>query len=1255
MSTNKVLGKITYEVSGLGIPNLVVELLDVDPYSFNPDKENIYLGAESDLAQENFEKPPVDPDDEYGTGPKPEGMPADRLGSVITDENGYFELTYDDTAFNIRKKHKIVSRPTHIATAEDPPELRPDLFLIVRAPETRNRGGFDNVIYRSSQVRVNAGRNESYLISLSSDTLLAANVPPPKEDENGNTVEDKIASFKASKLEQRAFRKGVKSFMTEFDEEEKEEKEQFKRAISKAIFANNDQLVGLDNFVKETDTITEVQEIVFDEGAKNIDQIIAKEGSETPVPGKGIKVNLFLTEEEKAELEEYKFVLDGKDYYDIPEALVEQLLFKREEDGGINTILFSNNPISKSCIDRTTKEKCATKYTDLDNNDTTNDAEDEANPDIDETALSNDDIPGLVKKVLDRNTLSPAQLDNGTLAKRPDAASIQKNVDDFALEKGPADATAFYDFHSLQIAFKHVWQLLLDETLVNLSERAHYSLENSGRRGFKAVFNPSYNYGKFLCDIECAQQEISVEVPIEILTIFDVNTIEYEAMSSSQKAKLKDLAVEIAKEEGLTKVTNYVVNRGDKVVRSEATIDNEILIAVLREQGERIIDNIRVNKPFTTNQVLKELQEKLTGKYEFTIFAADKNKKSINFGILNTFRQKWEPISYQAGKLVKTIPLSPKEERKYSVKTSHKLKNTITQAQKNNSSLQSESSSTSRAEAEIIAKANTKTNFNMSVNVSYSSFSSEVGFGKDAAKESSESKKEFREAVLKSAQEYKEERSLQINTEESFDSEYTESGTIVNPNDELSVTYLFYELQRRYRVSEQLYRVMPVVCVAQEVPYPHQITKAWIIAHDWIINRVLLDDSFRNILQYLAQKNVGDDFAIRELRKNLRQQRTLTNKLKAEFSKLKIDVSDKYEAVRASTDERIEEEHEKRFYKRWWWWGWQVRQNQDAPPDPEMAKAIEKAAEDDYQHTVERAKELAMSVQREVNTLNQMTREYNAAMQDHLDRMTETSRLKRHIRDNILYYMQQIWTMEPSDQRYMRLYKVQIPYFEADKSCIVEGEPSEDIFEHFRKDGKKKHQAWLHGKIKRKANGALDVTYKQLVEIADLDTLLGFKGNYMIFPLKEHNALTEFMAAPYIDDAFGAMDPDQLSNINLAELSEYICCLHEEDPDKFDYLKPVLKKWLEQLLADPLRNGDEIIVPTDSLFIEMLPSDQSLLEDFKLQHRAWDVQKVKAETREMELENLRLAARLLDGQYDDPDVDKKIMVEGNGVGVNLNE
>ena len=103
---------------------------------------------------------------------------------------------------------------------------------------------------------------------------------------------------------------------------------------------------------------------------------------------------------------------------------------------------------------------------------------------------------------------------------------------------------------------------------------------------------------------------------------------------------------------------------------------------------------------------------------------------------------------------------------------------------------------------------------------------------------------------------------------------------------------------------------MPVVLVAQIVPRPHEITEAWVISHDWILNRFLLDDSFKPCLLYLANKSVGDDFALRELRRNLRQQRNLVETLKTEFATASKDAEKKYRALLRKIDSRIAEEEQ---------------------------------------------------------------------------------------------------------------------------------------------------------------------------------------------------------------------------------------------------------------------------------------------------------------------------------------------------------
>lgn len=153
------------------------------------------------------------------------------------------------------------------------------------------------------------------------------------------------------------------------------------------------------------------------------------------------------------------------------------------------------------------------------------------------------------------------------------------------------------------------------------------------------------------------------------------------------------------------------------------------------------------------------------------------------------------------------------------------------------------------------------------------------------------------------------------------------------------------------------------------------------------------------------------------------------------------------------------------------------------------------------------------------------------------------------------------------------------------------------------------------------------------------------------------------MLTEFIDNYLGLLDPDGGDNFD-AETFDDIWSATKKNLDnaikdkddakqkQFQSDLDDLKKKLTEYINSVRRTTDEIIVPTGQLFIEALPGSHPLLEDFKLLHRAEDVRKVKAEVRHAELENLRLASRLVGGQddpklLDDPDIDKKIVVEGN--------
>lgn len=1195
--SNVVAGRVLHKESGRGVPNLLVELLDLDSSADPESRAGTILRAAATSVEDISALYKM----------------ADRIGSTITDAAGGFRFEATPKDFNLGGQT----------------EQKPDLVLVVLAPDEPGLDLNKRVLHVTKNVYLNAGSSEAFIVRLPTRLLaereVAFEAPPPPP------VEDAVKGYAEARRREQGFNAGVAGQHAAEAAQEKVARAALRTSLLKKL-ATDFSNVPLGGVVAtDGDDLRKKNIEVVSAGIKNAN---ARLGAD---PTGGVPVNLYLTPADRADLAPY-FGSATSGFVDIPEAAARPLLFRTNGSEDFGTLLVHNNPIASFCAAENANNKCAKVHTDLEAPPA---APPPPKPPPSDDEVTTSDILTYVDRLL-RDVPAPDRVLRPDLVRRADGPAVEKSVSDFSLQRGPAEVPAFYDFHSLQIAFDHVWKQLFDEAIPNLA----FTADTLGKAhfGIDGIVSDKLRNGLLATDLFFTLTP--VEVPSIVARFFDVTKEEYNELSFTNRQELVRIANEINECTGDT-----VVHVGNLTLTHTGSRITDLRRAqAFTEQGERLIDAVRHDDYYTLHKTLRDLNERLHAKYEFTVFAADKDYHSVNFGLMNTYRQEWTPLMYQAGRLLKTIPLSPKEERKYSLKVTHREKRANKEAKKNNSSVTSERTSTSRVESDIMAKAQNKTTFGLSsegeFDIGLYEGKATTTFGVEAQSESSQTRKDFREAVLKAVQEYKNETSVEVTTETEMGSETTESGSIVNPNDELAVTYLFYELQKRYRLSEKLHRVMPVVLVAQEMPSPDQITPAWVVANDWILNRYLLDDSFRPALRYLANNSVGDDFGLRELRKNLRQQRNLVDTLRIEFSSASTQADNRYRALEAAINKRIDAEEDETtdgfFSDVGDFFG-------GGGQDPEAMKARELAAKDAHQYALEKAEKIASDLKQEIATLHELTAQYNKTLQERLDNETRVKRLLVHIRNNIFYYMQAIWSLEPPDQRYLRLYKVQVPVLElASRTYRVEVQPAEhEIFEQFREPGTKKHRAFVRGKLKHDANGRFAT--KSLVEVADLDTLLGFKGNYMVFPMKEHNALTEFMAAPYIDSAFGAMDPDELSNVSLDEYAKYVCCLQRRmKPDEFAAIKEQLRDWLTKLMATPIRNGDEIVVPTGSLFIESLVDPNPILEDFKLKHRELDVYKVQEEVRRAGLENVRLAARLLNDEREDPDIEKKIVVQGNG-------
>jgi hypothetical protein len=519
----------------------------------------------------------------------------------------------------------------------------------------------------------------------------------------------------------------------------------------------------------------------------------------------------------------------------------------------------------------------------------------------------------------------------------------------------------------------------------------------------------------------------------------------------------------------------------------------------------------------------------------------------------------------------------------------------------------------------------------------------------EQSKESTQVKKDFRESVLKSAQEYKQQHRMEIETTQSTETESTTFHEIQNPNDELPVTYLFYELQRTYKISEKINKLTPVVFVANDVPAPSDITDAWLLKYSWILNRVILDDSFRAALDYLSKSMAGADINLRVLAVNAAAQKSLVEQLGQQLILQNQLLTAGQQDVRTAVTNYADSQQQTGFFN-----------TIKSVFDPlKLTGSVDTGASEAAQSILDYSKDTLDRAEKErarlrseldvaVTALQGAIDKLAAAVKERFDKTTEIDRLRLHVKDNILYYMQAIWNHEPPDQRFFRIYNIDVPDFTAANLSTAANVFAAESAIYAAEQQLADVLTGFGAYTVPLPPPTVSVSTRKLVEVADIDNLLGYKGNYMIFPLKQNNYLTLHMMQDYLEvgDDVVVRDPDPFGIYTIDEIQQLATCLYQRDQKTFDkYRDQIMQLMIDRLTAS--RSDDDlVIIPTTSLYIEALLGTHPLLEDFKLLHRALDVKKVQAEVRHAELENVRLAARALTGKYGDPDVDKKIIVEG---------
>lgn len=1181
---NRVFGRVLVKESRLGIPDLVVAVFDAD----------LKQGSDADTPN-SWLDPAVDWTSGIG----------DRLGSAVTKRDGSFELIFDDKAIG-------------------PHEQRADLILAVMAPDLArspegppppppNKG----VLHLAAFPRVNSGRSEGYIVLVLQSQLKQHDLPFPVVNQLGVAPQEALVrSITESETARAAFKNSLADSMRL--------KTERRQVVARAAASFVQQLSAAPlvarksaTFVRPDNPVVKAQGVARENGVRRLSEspssaTVRLSNSDASVIGRdhGGAADTAI------EFPSVTFcgLLGGNGAGASLERMRSLLEAAREQAAAVERLA---QAASKAGVSST--------------GDPLPLGEASTPP---EDALSAEEA--VRRRVLGQIQSLPMAA--SSLAGQPDDAleRLRNAVRELnSLSEGPSDVVAYHDFHTLQIAFEQVWAEAFDEHLrAAVSDLYARLVDVHEEVGAMPPSPTSIREISGLLEFIASAQETTssfavIPIPAAVAASFpDVDLYVWNSLDLQQQTQLLALGeqYQALAASGSSHTESDGIGRSSEALMSSGAFDD--LVA----RKDEIVANPHSSLGRAL-ELIREIQGMLGEPYAFQCFAPG----SVNFGLLATYRQEWTPLAYQVGDLVATIPLAPGESRKFTKKEVVRQTRSKKELIKALSSHQEESSQVSRAQAEIVRKASSSTNFTLTAEGSFTigvaSISATSAFALNQAQESATTKSSFHEAVSKAAQEYRNERSVEIDTSGEISSEATTSGELTNPNNELTVTYLLYELERRFGVREQIHRLTPVILVAQEVPAPHMIDEAWLLLHDWILRRVLLDDGLRPALDYVRDALVGDEVAVEVKRGAWETQRSIVKKLQAAVDGL-LNTREQLRqtVIDATLSERLASAEESAE-------GIGTKSLELFGSDDDETATLEarrKAFEARLVYLDQALAEMQARLKGSEDAMAAATAVYTSAIELQAARRTAVDQLRVHVKQNIFYYMQAIWDHEPPDQRFFRLYRQDVETPRAEGTCRLVPVP--------RTPG----MPWLPGMPFGEFRLVCDVpslttdTHK-LGDIADLDRPLGYKGNYIVFPLKRCTYLTDFMMREYIDTYFGLRDPDAAAEFSTEELLSYA-----------ELVWPTLtsddRAALEGLVLDRLsraqRDGETIIVPTGQLFMEALLGGKPLLEPFKLLHRGMDVEKARAEVRQAELESLRYAARLVNGEREDPRVEKKVVLQG---------
>ena len=608
----------------------------------------------------------------------------------------------------------------------------------------------------------------------------------------------------------------------------------------------------------------------------------------------------------------------------------------------------------------------------------------------------------------------------------------------------------------------------------------------------------------------------------------------------------------------------------------------------------------------------------LRNKHPFEVFP----NYSANVGLRLVYRQEWMPLGEQVGEIVRTIPLGPGQKERITTKIVRRTKKTSTTETIAGTETTTETSESTKDSSEVMKEAAETFNWSVKEDVSASFFglasgslsSTQAGSEEERSKQTSS---RLSESMQKAASKIRRETKVVVSTESEETFEVENFSEISNPNNEIAITYEYQKLQRQYEVVTYLAEAQSVIYVAEYLPSRGEIDEEWVRKHDWIIAKVLKDESHRTTLN--------------ELINDVDEESLLVENAVDPFSDLATKAGENFAKFNA---------------------GGQISDLNI----PDIYSEAQKSYRDYLKE--KKARERA-------NKIRRIKRE----------------RLYEHIRDNILHYCQAIWAHEDNEQRLLRYKKegrrVPVEWERPNRhERFVPTGKDAPLWELIDPTGRIDFignyavftlrplpEGFLDSETGVDGDNVMDMYTSGMSELnvawvggretLNLDGILAQMRTKYEDPDGEEGILLDPALRGYRRQA-DDMDPQFLKELQDDTVLDIVSYIPRLESGLLDNNGALRKQNGE--LKNPIsprdyaeyrwrKNGTRrFLVDSNNLYLNVKVCNGAALEPFKRAHRYIDVLKANEELNSMKLKNQRRTTHMNDVNEFDPDIEKVVIV-----------